>query len=155
MADRVFFVAGSPDDLIRGVTVPQQMISDLLEISKIPHGVIEKIGTPWKGREVFSTTLVCRNWSRTRSQKRRPEMPLSMLCEPRPRPPSHRPWTLLRNGDMPMLATSKSSPTKHLPLSGWRCPNSSVPRQALRVSEEGRAIENLNGQSGEASRDRV
>ena len=53
MADRVFFVAGSPDDLIRGVTVPQQMISDLLEISKIPHGVIEKIGSAVEGARGF------------------------------------------------------------------------------------------------------
>ena len=45
MADRVFFVAGSTDDLIRGMSVPQQMISDLLEISRIPTAVVEQIGT--------------------------------------------------------------------------------------------------------------
>jgi len=44
MADRVFFVASSPDDFMRAVTVPQQMISDLLEISRVPLGVIEQIG---------------------------------------------------------------------------------------------------------------
>jgi len=44
MADRVLFVASSPEDFIRGVTVPQQMISDLLEISRIPPAVIDQIG---------------------------------------------------------------------------------------------------------------
>ncbi len=44
MADRVLFVASSPEDFIRGVAMPQQMISDLLEISRIPPAVIERIG---------------------------------------------------------------------------------------------------------------
>ena len=53
MADRVFFVAGSPDELIRGVSVPQQMISDLLQISRIPPPVIEQIGASVEGAGGF------------------------------------------------------------------------------------------------------
>jgi hypothetical protein len=45
MADRVFFVTGSPGDLLRGVPVPQEMISDLLEISRVPSDAIEQIGS--------------------------------------------------------------------------------------------------------------
>jgi len=44
MADRVLFVASSPEDFIRGITVPQQMISDLLEISRLPPAVVDQIG---------------------------------------------------------------------------------------------------------------
>ncbi|HKI17947.1 MAG TPA: hypothetical protein VKA15_08700 [Isosphaeraceae bacterium] len=44
MADRVFFIAGSPEDIVRGVNVPPQMISDLLEISRIPPPVVAQIG---------------------------------------------------------------------------------------------------------------
>ena len=53
MADRVFFVAGSPDEFIRGVSVPQQMISDLLQISRIPPPVIEQIGASVEGAGGF------------------------------------------------------------------------------------------------------
>ncbi len=53
MADRVFFVAGSPGGLIRGISVPQQMISDLLEISRIPPPVIEQIGAAVEGATGF------------------------------------------------------------------------------------------------------
>ena len=53
MADRVLFIAGCPDDLIRGATVPQEMIADLLEISRIPPRVIEQVGTAVEGARGF------------------------------------------------------------------------------------------------------
>ncbi|MFI5456741.1 MAG: hypothetical protein ACHRXM_14945 [Isosphaerales bacterium] len=45
MADRVFFVASSPEEFIRGVSVPEEMLSDLLAISRHSVEEIEQIST--------------------------------------------------------------------------------------------------------------
>jgi len=53
MADRVFFAADSPDDFIRGMSVPPQMIADLRTISAISLPVIEQIGIAVEGATGF------------------------------------------------------------------------------------------------------
>ena len=42
MADRVFFFAGSPTELLGGHLVPPQMVEDLLVIAEIPSEVIDR-----------------------------------------------------------------------------------------------------------------
>jgi hypothetical protein len=53
MADRIIFVATSPEEFIRGVNVPQQMISDFLEISRVPLDAIEQVGVALEQAEGF------------------------------------------------------------------------------------------------------
>jgi hypothetical protein len=45
MADRVFFLAGSPTELLGGHLVPPQMVEDLLVIAEIPGEAIDRIVT--------------------------------------------------------------------------------------------------------------
>ena len=43
MADRVFFFADSPTELLGGHLVPSQMVEDLLVIAEIPSEVIDRV----------------------------------------------------------------------------------------------------------------
>jgi hypothetical protein len=43
MADRVIFVASDPDEFMRGVSLPEEMLSDLLEVSRLSPERAEQI----------------------------------------------------------------------------------------------------------------
>lgn len=45
MADRVFFVASSPEEFVRGVSMPEEMLNDLLQISRLSREAAEQIST--------------------------------------------------------------------------------------------------------------
>jgi hypothetical protein len=45
VADRVFFVSSSPEEFIRGVSLPEEMLSDLLAISRLSAEDIEQVAT--------------------------------------------------------------------------------------------------------------
>ncbi len=53
MADRVFFVASSPEEFIRGVSMPEEMLSDLLAISRLSVENIEQISTDLQSASGF------------------------------------------------------------------------------------------------------
>ncbi len=45
MADRVILLASTPDEFARGIYVPEEMLSDLIEISRLDQGQADKIAT--------------------------------------------------------------------------------------------------------------
>ena len=53
MADRVFFVASSPEQFIRGVSMPEEMLSDLLAISRLSVENVQQISTALESASGF------------------------------------------------------------------------------------------------------
>src|SRR4051794_7506875 len=45
MADRIFFVAASPEEFARGIYVPEEMVKDLLEIASLAPAAIDQLAT--------------------------------------------------------------------------------------------------------------
>lgn len=43
MADRVFFVASTPDELFRGISMPVEMLDDLVKIAELPRATAERV----------------------------------------------------------------------------------------------------------------
>lgn len=53
MADRVFFVASSPEEFIRGVSMPEEMLSDLIAISRLSVESIAQMSTALESASGF------------------------------------------------------------------------------------------------------
>jgi hypothetical protein len=53
MADRIFFVTGSPEEFARGVTLAEEMIKDLLEIAKLAPETVDQIVMALEGAVGF------------------------------------------------------------------------------------------------------
>jgi hypothetical protein len=61
MADRVFFVASSPEEFVRGVSIPEEMLNDLLEISHLSLEAVEQISNALESATGFLDDVGLRN----------------------------------------------------------------------------------------------
>ena len=53
MADRIFFVGGSPEDFTRGVILPGEMVEDLLKIAGLSPDTVGRLRAPLQSADGF------------------------------------------------------------------------------------------------------